>query len=109
MMEVQGPDFFFKVWRILKRFWLALLLSFLAILMMTILESSLVSLEWRIPGNGNGNAWASILPLALVSGCHFLLPFVLDPRFIYSLTNFPLRDDLLAFFKETYLYRWICN
>jgi hypothetical protein len=80
---VDGSDFFIEVRQILRQFWLAVLLSFLPILMMMILSSSLVPLEWRIPGNGNGNAWASILPLVLVSGCHVLFPFVLDP-FLFS-------------------------
>ena len=88
--EVECSDFFIEVRRILRRFWLAVLLSFLAILMIIIFSSSLVPLEWRIPGNGNGNAWASILPLALVSGCHVLFPFVLYPNFIYSLTGVPM-------------------
>jgi cellulose synthase/poly-beta-1,6-N-acetylglucosamine synthase-like glycosyltransferase len=76
--EVEKSNFFIEVPRILHRFWLALLVSFLAILMMIVLSTSLLPLAWRIPGS----SWAVLFPLALVAGCHILFPIVLNPWLI---------------------------
>ena len=73
--EVEKSNFFIEVPRILKRFRVALIISGFTIVMMVILSSSLIPLEWRIPGN----AWAVIFPLALVAGSHILFPIVLNP------------------------------
>ncbi|KAH9023732.1 glycosyl transferase family group 2-domain-containing protein [Lactarius pseudohatsudake] len=73
--EVEKSNFFIEVPRILRRFWLSLILSFLVIVMMVIFSSSLIPLAYRIPGN----AWAVLFPLALVAGCHILFPIVLNP------------------------------
>ncbi|KAH9172535.1 glycosyl transferase family group 2-domain-containing protein [Lactarius sanguifluus] len=73
--EVEKSNFFIEVPRILRRFWLSLVLSFLVIVMMIIFSSSLMPLAYRIPGN----AWAVLFPLALVAGCHILFPIVLNP------------------------------
>ena len=73
--EVEQSNFFVEVPRILRRFRLALIISFLTVVMMAILSSSLVPLEWRVPGT----AWAVLFPLALVTGCHILFPIVLNP------------------------------
>ncbi|KAH9062580.1 glycosyl transferase family group 2-domain-containing protein [Lactarius deliciosus] len=73
--EVEKSNFFIEVPRILRRFWLSLVLSFLVIAMMIVFSSSLMPLAYRIPGN----AWAVLFPLALVAGCHILFPIVLNP------------------------------
>ena len=95
--EVDHSNLFIEVPRIMRRFWLAHLLGFLAILMMIILSSNLLPLEWRISG---GNAWAAILPLALVSGCHMLFPFMLNPWFIKYLIEDPPYDLFSLIFKS---------
>ena len=73
--EVEQSNFFIEVPRILRRFRLALILSFLAIVMMILLSTSLVPLGYQIPGT----AWAVLFPLAVVAGCHILFPIVLNP------------------------------
>ncbi|KAI9457224.1 glycosyl transferase family group 2-domain-containing protein [Lactarius psammicola] len=73
--EVEKSNFFIEVPRILRRFWLSLVLSFLVIVMMIVFSSNLMPLAYRIPGN----AWAVLFPLALVAGCHILFPIVLNP------------------------------
>ncbi len=73
--EVEKSNFFIEVPRILRRFWLSLVLSFFVIVMMVVFSSSLMPLAYRIPGN----AWAVLFPLALVAGCHLLFPIVLNP------------------------------
>ena len=76
--EVEKSNFFKEVPKILNRFWLALLVSFLCIVMMIILSTSLVPLAWQIPGS----SWAVLFPLALVAACHILFPIVLNPWLI---------------------------
>ncbi|KAG1848119.1 glycosyl transferase family group 2-domain-containing protein [Suillus subluteus] len=74
--EVERSNFFIEVPRIIKRFWLALLLSFATFGMIIIFSlSSIVGVDWQIPGS----YWAVILPLALVAGSHILFPIVLNP------------------------------
>jgi len=76
--EVEASNFFIEVPRILKRFWLALALSFFALFMMIFLSTSILPPAWQVPGN----AWAVLFPLALVSACHILFPIVLNPWLI---------------------------
>ena len=73
--EVEKSNFFKEVPKILSRFWLALTLSFIVLVMIGILSTSLIPLAYRIPPD----AWAVIFPLALVAGCHILFPIVLNP------------------------------
>jgi hypothetical protein len=73
--EVERSNFFIEVPRILRRFWLALLLSFFTIALMIVLTTSLVPMGWQIPGVD----WAVIFPLAVVAACHILFPIVLNP------------------------------
>ncbi|EPQ53060.1 hypothetical protein GLOTRDRAFT_107162 [Gloeophyllum trabeum ATCC 11539] len=73
--EVERSNFFIEVPKILRRFWLALILSFLSIAMMVVLATPAIPTGWQITGEG----WAVIFPLAIVSGCHILYPVVLNP------------------------------
>ncbi len=73
--EVERSDIFIEVPRILRRFWLALALSFLMFMMTTVLSTDLVPSGWQIPGVD----WAVIFPLAVVTGSHILFPIVLNP------------------------------
>jgi hypothetical protein len=73
--EVEQSNFFIEVPRILRRFWLSLVISFLMIAIMIVLSTSLVPRGWQIPGD----AWAVIFPLAIVAGSHILFPVVLNP------------------------------
>ncbi|KAF8882968.1 glycosyl transferase family group 2-domain-containing protein [Infundibulicybe gibba] len=73
--EVERSNFWIEVPRIFKRFWLAFLLCFLAILTIILLSLPLTPPEWRIPGT----SWAVILPLAIVATGHILFPIVLNP------------------------------
>ncbi len=73
--EVERSNFFIEVPRILRRFWLALLISFFMIAAMVVLSTSLVPMGWQIPGLD----WAVIFPLAVVAACHILFPIVLNP------------------------------
>jgi hypothetical protein len=56
--EVEKSNFFVEVPRILRRFWLAFLLCFVAIAALIILSTSLVPRDFQI------YSWAVILPLA---------------------------------------------
>lgn len=58
--EVERSNFFIEVPRILKRFWLAFVLSFGTFAMIVILSLPIVGADWQIPGT----YWAVILPLA---------------------------------------------
>ncbi|KAI0294125.1 glycosyl transferase family group 2-domain-containing protein [Multifurca ochricompacta] len=73
--EVERSNFFIEVPRILRRFWLALLISTLIFVAMAVLATNLVPSEWQIPGV----SWAVIFPLAVVAGSHILFPIVLNP------------------------------
>ena len=61
--EVERSNFFIEVPRIIKRFWLALVLSFGTFAMIVIFSiPAIVTTDWQIPGT----YWAVILPLAYV-------------------------------------------
>ena len=73
--EVERSNFFIEVPRILRRFWLALVISFLMFAMIIVFTTNLVPSGWQIPGAD----WAVIFPLAIVAGSHILFPIVLNP------------------------------
>jgi hypothetical protein len=58
--EVERSNFFVEIPKILQRFRVALVLSFLAI--------GLIAADWSV-----------IFPLALTAACHILYPIVLNP------------------------------
>ncbi|KAI0919925.1 hypothetical protein AcV5_001863 [Taiwanofungus camphoratus] len=73
--EVERSNFWLEVPKILKRFWLALVLSILLCVVMIIFTTGLIPEGWRI----SSWDWAVIFPLAIVAGCHILYPIVLNP------------------------------
>ncbi|KAF8177241.1 glycosyl transferase family group 2-domain-containing protein [Pholiota molesta] len=73
--EVELSSFWIEVPRIWKRFKLSFVICFACIAMMVVFTTELVPFEWQIPGWN----WALIIPLALVVGCHILVPIVLNP------------------------------
>ncbi|KAF9053307.1 glycosyl transferase family group 2-domain-containing protein [Panaeolus papilionaceus] len=73
--EVERSSFWIEVPRIWQRFKLSFIICFAAIAMMIVFTTDVVPFEWQIPGWN----WALIIPLALVVGCHILLPIVLNP------------------------------
>ncbi|KIM63238.1 hypothetical protein SCLCIDRAFT_761985 [Scleroderma citrinum Foug A] len=76
--EVERSNFFEEVPKILKRFRVALILCSITAIGMVILATPLVPAGWRIDSTN----WAVMYPLALVVGCHILLPIVLNPWFM---------------------------
>ncbi|KZT03077.1 uncharacterized protein LAESUDRAFT_660491 [Laetiporus sulphureus 93-53] len=76
--EVERSNFWLEVPKILKRFWMALVLSVLIVVAMIILATDLIPTGWQIVVTD----WAVILPLAIVVGCHILYPIVLNPWFM---------------------------
>lgn len=73
--EVERSNFFKEVPKILRRFWLSLVISLVTIGSMVVLSTSLISVDWRVESFD----WAVIFPLAIVAGCHVLYPIVLNP------------------------------
>ncbi|KAF8518592.1 glycosyl transferase family group 2-domain-containing protein [Gautieria morchelliformis] len=73
--EVERSNFFIEGPRILRRFWLSFVLSFVVVVGMIILSTDLIPPGWQIPGTN----WAVIFPLAITAGCHILFPIVLNP------------------------------
>ncbi|KZT03069.1 uncharacterized protein LAESUDRAFT_729581 [Laetiporus sulphureus 93-53] len=76
--EVERSNFWLEVPKILKRFWIALVLSLLIVVAMIILATGVIPTGWQIVVAD----WAVILPLAIVVGCHILYPVVLNPWFM---------------------------
>ncbi|OSD04757.1 hypothetical protein PYCCODRAFT_1363192 [Trametes coccinea BRFM310] len=76
--EVERSNFWIEVPKILKRFWLSLVIGFACCFIMIILTTSAIPVGWRIFSWD----WAVIFPLAIVSGCHILYPIVLNPWFM---------------------------
>jgi hypothetical protein len=58
--EVERSNFFIEVPRILRRFWLAFVLSMVTLVGMGVLASGAVPPQWQVVGS----SWAVILPLA---------------------------------------------
>ncbi|KIL67128.1 hypothetical protein M378DRAFT_329332 [Amanita muscaria Koide BX008] len=73
--EVERSTFWIEVPRIWERFKLSFIICFLIIAMMIVFTTNVVPFEWQIPGY----QFALVIPLALVVGCHLLLPIVLNP------------------------------
>lgn len=57
--EVERSNFFIEVPRILRRFWLAFVLSFGVLIGMAILTTDLIPVDWRVESLD----WAVIFPL----------------------------------------------
>ena len=69
--EVERSNFFIEVPRILRRFWLAFVISLLMFVMIIVFSTDLVPSGWQIPGID----WAVIFPLASSSlGAIFYSP-----------------------------------
>ncbi|KAI1784474.1 glycosyl transferase family group 2-domain-containing protein [Ganoderma leucocontextum] len=73
--EVERSNFWQEVPKILKRFWISLVVSLVMIFVMVILTTDAVPIGWRIFGWD----WAVIVPVAIVAGCHILYPILLNP------------------------------
>ncbi|KAH8113145.1 glycosyl transferase family group 2-domain-containing protein [Phellopilus nigrolimitatus] len=73
--EVERSNFFIEVPKILRRFWLAIILSLLLVAMMIVLSLPVVPVEWQV----TSSSWAVIFPLAVTVGCHLLYPIILNP------------------------------
>ncbi|KAG9052128.1 hypothetical protein FS842_010445 [Serendipita sp. 407] len=73
--EVERSNFFLEVPKILVRFRVALVCSFLVLGGMIALMLPVIPVEWQIPYT----VWSVIVPLAIVVGCHILYPIVLNP------------------------------
>ncbi|KAH9946763.1 glycosyl transferase family group 2-domain-containing protein [Amylocystis lapponica] len=76
--EVEKSNFWLEVPKILKRFWLAFVISFALVAAMIILTTDIVPSGWQIESWD----WAVIFPLATVVGSHILFPIVLNPWFM---------------------------
>ncbi|KAF9813569.1 hypothetical protein IEO21_05501 [Rhodonia placenta] len=76
--EVERSNFWLEVPKILKRFWLALVLCILACILMIVMTLNFVPEGWRIYNYD----WAVIFPLAITAGSHILYPIVLNPWFM---------------------------
>ncbi|KAJ7650952.1 glycosyl transferase family group 2-domain-containing protein [Roridomyces roridus] len=73
--EVTRSNFFKEIPKIFKRFWVSLIICVVVIAGMVVCSTSLVPLAWRV----TGSAWGVIFPISIVTGCHILAPFVLNP------------------------------
>ena len=73
--EVEKSNFWLEVPKIMRRFWLALVVSVLVAVAMGILATDLVPRGWQILGID----WAVVFPIAITIGCHVLYPVVLNP------------------------------
>jgi hypothetical protein len=69
--EVERSNFFLEIPKIIKRFRVALVLSFLAIVMIVLFAiEDIMPIAWLIPRTN----WSVIFPLALTAACHILYP-----------------------------------
>ncbi|KAL5522229.1 hypothetical protein ACEPAF_2086 [Sanghuangporus sanghuang] len=73
--EVERSNFFIEVPKILRRFWLSIIVSIMIIAAMVILSTTIMPIEWRVPAGD----WAVIFPIAITVGCHLLYPVILNP------------------------------
>ena len=83
--EVERSNFFIEVPKILRRFWLSIVVSLLIIVALVLCSGD------NIPGGGNGARvlpvgwqvptwdWAVVFPVAVSVGCHLLYPIILNP------------------------------
>ncbi|KAF9556186.1 hypothetical protein CPC08DRAFT_744026 [Agrocybe pediades] len=73
--EVEQSSFWIEVPRIWKNFKLSFIICFACIAAMIVFSSTeILPFEWQI-----GPSYALIIPLALVVGCHIMVPIVLNP------------------------------
>ncbi|KAH8116831.1 glycosyl transferase family group 2-domain-containing protein [Phellopilus nigrolimitatus] len=72
--EVERSNFFLEVPKILRRFWLSIVICLALTAAMVVLSLPLMPVDWRIPAD-----WAVLLPLAITVGCHLLYPIILNP------------------------------
>ena len=68
--EVERSNFWLEVPKIVRRFWLALIISIITAVGMAVLATDLIPVGWRIPGID----WAVVFPLSITIGCHVLYP-----------------------------------
>lgn len=73
--EVEKSNFWLEVPKIMRRFWLALVVSVFIAVAMGVLASDVVPRGWQILGLD----WAVVFPIAITIGCHVLYPVVLNP------------------------------
>ncbi|KAF9782477.1 glycosyl transferase family group 2-domain-containing protein [Thelephora terrestris] len=73
--EVERSNFWMEVPKILKRFWLSLVVSTLCVMTVIGFATKYVPSEWRI----EKSSWSLILPLMISAGSHILYPIVLNP------------------------------
>ncbi|OBZ73353.1 hypothetical protein A0H81_07233 [Grifola frondosa] len=76
--EVERSNFWIEVPKILKRFWIVLVICLALSAAMIILTTNVIPVGWQIKGWD----WAVIMPLAIVAGSHILYPIVLNPWFM---------------------------
>ncbi|EIW68700.1 hypothetical protein TREMEDRAFT_31854 [Tremella mesenterica DSM 1558] len=87
---------FFKEWPLMwKRFWTVWILSWIQILGVAFMASSLVPVGYRITN------FTAILPLMAQSACHFLYPIVLNPwcEFLFRGDERWEADDVVLLFQ----------
>jgi hypothetical protein len=73
--EVERSNFFLEVPKILARFRVALICSFLVLCGMIAMMLPMIPIDWKI----SYTVWSVIIPLAIQVGCHILYPIVLNP------------------------------
>ncbi|KIM19586.1 hypothetical protein M408DRAFT_83361, partial [Serendipita vermifera MAFF 305830] len=73
--EVERSNFFLEVPKILVRFRVALVLSFLSIAAIVVMALPFFPADWAIPYTN----WSVITPLAIAVLSHILYPIVLNP------------------------------
>lgn len=78
--EVERSNFWLEIPKILKRFWIAFVISFALAIAMVIFTTGLVPSGWQIPSWN----WAVIFPLTIVVGCHILFPVSTSLVFVYN-------------------------
>lgn len=71
--EVERSNFWLEVPKILKRFWMMLVVCIVISAAMAILATDLIPLGWRIPGSD----WAVIVPIAYVISQNICLAILL--------------------------------
>lgn len=70
--EVQVSNFFKEVPAIFKRFWMMLVVCFTVIGVIIVMTTSIIPVGYQI------RAFNAIVPVAVVMGCHILLPVALN-------------------------------
>lgn len=68
--EVERSNFWLEGPKIIKRFWLALVICIAICAFMIVFSTDAIPTDWRIYGFD----WAVVLPLAITAGCHILFP-----------------------------------